>query len=131
MCPFYVRMKSFFGHKIVLLLSQFAAPSTQGALVDTGGVVDLQYADGFRFGFVRVFAGHDFSQRSIGKYRIVQAFYFVKFGGMVFQGQAGITAWLALTPRSSFSPSLWGASQGAHVGRVDTDRRHCAPRGGA
>jgi len=68
LCPFYVRLKSFFGHKTVSLLSQFVAPSTQGALVDSGGVVgernvgvDLAYPDGLMFGLVRVFAGHGFS----------------------------------------------------------------------
>jgi len=51
LCPFYVRLKSFFGHKTVLFHSQLVAPVTQGALVDNGGVagernvvVDLEYA---------------------------------------------------------------------------------------
>jgi len=68
LCPFYVRLKSFFGHKIILFLSQSVAPLMQGALVGSGGVVsernvvvDLAYADGFTFGLVRVFAGHGFS----------------------------------------------------------------------
>jgi len=68
LCPFYVRLKSFFGHKTVLLLSQLLAPATQGALEDSGGVagernivVELAYADGLTFGLVRIFAGHGFS----------------------------------------------------------------------
>jgi len=65
LCPFYVRLKSFFGHKTILLLSQLLAPATQGALADSDGVagernivVDLAYADGFTFGLVGIFAGH-------------------------------------------------------------------------
>ena len=55
------------------------APSTQGGLVDSGGVVcernvvvDLGYADGFTFGLVGVFARHGFSRWSDLGVRLVR-----------------------------------------------------------